>query len=54
MTSIDKIGIFIARVVTVALWALTLNAINHGAYAGAVVVGLLSWGAYKETKWDWL
>jgi len=54
MNLLDKLGIFLARLLTVALWVLTVVAVNEGLYGGALVVGVLSWGAYREASWDWL
>lgn len=54
MNSLERIGIFLARLLTVTLWVLTVVAINEGLYGGAVVVGVLSLLTYQETSWGQL
>ncbi len=48
MTRLNRIGISLARLLTVALWVLTVVAVNEGLYGGAMVVGVLSLLAYQE------
>lgn len=54
MKLVERICIFIVRLVTVALWGLVGFAINEGILGGAVIVGVLSYLTYQETDWDWL
>jgi hypothetical protein len=56
MNSLDRLGIFLARLLTVSLWVLTVVALNEGLYGGALVVGALplicDYGLRNRSLWE--